>query len=329
MGDAPRPPLKQRLRDFITAAGKFKSLWQYLMFVLLAGIFWLIMALNDEVQSDFSVKVEISGVPDSVTFITDPPTTINVTVRAKGSTLLRRKFMETPTISIPFSEYSSHNKLSVSPSALMSRMRAVFGAGASISITSTDSIGVAYTTSPGKLVPIKVDADVAAALGKVINGHPKLNVREARIYSVKDIIDTMMYVVTMPIIRRNLSEPLKIHVDIKPIKGVRIEPSSVEVTIPVEPLENRKTFVPVTPVGVPPGESIALFPQKVEVSYLVPMSMSEELPASAFRVIANYDDIAPGSSAMVKVMIDKVPAGVENASLQVDSIEYTIIREIE
>lgn len=326
--DTPRLSFKERIRNLIHTAGKFKSLWQYLLFVGVAGVFWLIMALNDEAQSDFQVRVEITGVPDSVTFISDPPTVLNVTVRDKGSALLRRKFMETPVVRIPFKEYASGNRLRVSPSAIMSSLRGVFGAGAGINVTSVDSIGIYYTTSPAKVVPIRVDADVTAALGKVINGNLRLSVREAKIYSVGNVTDTVMYVSTQPIVRRELSDPLTIKVGIRPIKGVRIEPSSVSVTIPVEPLENRKTFVTVTPTGVPPSESMALFPQKVEVSYLVPMSMNDDVPASAFRVVADYSDIAPSSSAMVKVKIDKIPSGVENAVLQVDSVEYTLIRNV-
>lgn len=310
------------------AAGRLKGLWQYLMFVGVAGVFWLIMALNDEVQSDFQVRIEIEGVPDSVTFITDPPVMLGVTVRDKGSSLLRRKFMETPVVRIPFGEYATGSRLRVTPSAMMAGLRGIFGPGAAISITSTDSIGVYYTTSPGKTVPVKVVSDVTAALGKVINGSPRVDVREARIYSVGDVTDTMMYVETRPIVRRDLTAPLKVRVGIRPVKGVRIEPASVEVTIPVEPLENRKTYVPVIPVGVPASESMALFPQRLEVSYLVPMSMSDDVPVSGFRVVADYKDIAPSSSAMVKVRIDKTPAGVQNATLPVDSIEYTIIRSV-
>lgn len=115
--------LKERVRHFLGAAGKFKSLWQYLMFVALAGLFWVIMALNDDVQSDFTVQVEIIGVPDSVTFITEPPGAITVSVRDKGTLLLRRRFMSDPIIRIPFSEFASANRLRVSPSALMSRDR--------------------------------------------------------------------------------------------------------------------------------------------------------------------------------------------------------------
>lgn len=323
-----KKPFKTRIHEWIVAAGKFKSLWQYLMFVVIAGVFWFVMALNDESQADFAVRVEIVGVPDSVTFITDPPEQLNLTVRDKGTMLVRRQFMETPVIRIPFAEFANSNKLKISSSAINGRLRAIFGTSATLNVTSTDSISVLYTTSPGKTVPIRVNCDATAALGKVINGKPRLSVTRATVYSVGDQVDTISYVITNPIVRRNLSDPLTLKVAVKPIKGVRIDPSEVEVTIPVEPLENRKVMVPVEAVGVPDGESVSFFPQKVEVTYLVPMSTQEDIPVSDFKVVANYSDVSASATDKVKIIISAMPPGVHSATSSHDSVEYTVIRHI-
>lgn len=313
----------------LQTSGKFKDLRLFFIFLLVSGVFWLIMALNDVGQTDFQVKVELVDVPDSVTFIEEPPAFINVSVRNKGTSLLRRKFMDAPVLHVPFAEYSENGRLRVSSSAVMAQLRAIFGTASTINVNSRDSISVSYTTLPGKLVPVRVDADITTALGKVVNGRPKVDVREVKVFSSKNIQDTIMYVTTEPIVRRNLSDPLTVSVNIRPMKGVRFEPSTVTVTIPVEPLENRKAYVPVTPVGVPKGESLVLFPQKVEVSYLVPMSSKDDLPSDAFKVVAEYADVSPTETAMVKVKLVRTPEGVTNATLQQDSIEYTIIRSVQ
>lgn len=309
-------------------SGKFKDLRLFLVFVAVAGVFWLILALNDVGQSDFMVKVELVDVPDSVTFIEDPPKGINISVRNKGTSLLRHKFMDAPVVRVPFGEYADKGRLRVSSAAIMARLRAIFGTAAAINVNSVDSISLTYTSSPGKMVPVKVVADITTALGKVVNGKLVSDVREVKIFAARSVQDTIMYVCTEPIVRRNLEDPVTITVNIHPIKGVRIEPSAIKVRIPVEPLENRKTYVTVTPLGVPHGESMALFPQKVEVSYLVPMSRKEDFAPESFKVVAEYKDIAPTASSMVKVRLVQVPDGVENATLQQDSIEYTVIRNM-
>ena len=322
------PGRLSRFFSYLRTSGRLKDLRLFLIFVGVAALFWFIMAMNDQGQADFQVKVEITDVPDSVTFITDPPRSIAINVRNKGTSLLRHRFMDSPVIRLSFKEFAEKNQLEVSTAAIMTRLRAIFGTSATINITSVDHISAQYTTLPGKLVPVKVIYDVTPTLGRVVNGNPKLSTREVEIYSVGGQQDTIMYVTTEPIVKRDVSDPLTVKVALKPIKGVKMVPPEVTVTIPVEPLENRKVYVPVTPMNVPAGESMALFPQKVEVSYLVPMSQSDNVVGESFTVTADYADKDTSNVARVRVRLTGAPKGVENATLLQDSVEYTIIRTL-
>lgn len=307
-------------------SGRLRDLSLFAVFTVIAAIFWLVLVLNDVTQDDIDVKVQVYNLPDTVTFINDPPAVIHVTVRDKGTALARRKFMQSPRLNLNFAEYASDGYFRVSATALAAHIRALFGPGASVNITSLDSISLMYTSAPAKFVPVRIDATLTPVLGKVINGKPRSSVREIKIYSAREILDTISYVSTFPIVRRNISDPLTVNVRLRPIKGVRMEPSSIDVTIPVEPLENRKMAVEITPVNVPEGETLALFPAKVQVSYLVPMSMSDDA-RTPFRVLADYKSLSSAADRHIKIRLAPLPAGVADATIEQDSVEYTIIRE--
>ena len=66
----------------------FHNVALYLVFVVIASLFWLVMWLNDSIQETFDVRLRIYNVPDSVTFIDNPPAGLHVTVRDKGTSLL-------------------------------------------------------------------------------------------------------------------------------------------------------------------------------------------------------------------------------------------------
>lgn len=307
--------------------GRLHDLSLFAVFVVIAGVFWTVMALNDTVSADLDVRIDITGVPDTVTFINDPPSVIHVTVRDRGASLARRKFMQTPVLHFSFAEYASDGYLRVSQSALTSHVRALFGSNASFNITSADSISLMYTSAPAKTVPVKINADVTTALGKVLNGKPRASVREIKIYSSRDILDTIFYVNTAKIVRRGLADPVTLQVKLCPIKGVKMVPSTIDVTIPVEPLENRRTAVDISVVNVPKGESLVLFPAKAEVSYLVPMSMRDDSRAP-FRVIADYASLNSAADTHIRLRLaSPLPAGVTDAQLEQDSVEFTIIRQ--
>ena len=75
-------------REFM-ASSAFRKMLTFLVFVVIAALFWFIMALNDSAQDDFEVRVAITNVPDSVTFINLPPQKIHVMVRDQGVNLWR------------------------------------------------------------------------------------------------------------------------------------------------------------------------------------------------------------------------------------------------
>ena len=78
----------------------------FLVFIIVSAVFWFILALNDNVQENFSVRLQINNLPDSVTFISDIPEKFHVGVSDKGTNLWRNGFMKHPTVSIDFKEYS-------------------------------------------------------------------------------------------------------------------------------------------------------------------------------------------------------------------------------
>lgn len=305
----------------------FRELATFLIFVLIAASFWVIMALNDSVQDSFDVKINITDVPDSVTFITVPPQKIHLSVRDKGTSLLRHGWLHHNQVNFSFKDYASDGVFRVGRSDVLSRLKETFGAGAQLSSLSLDSLRATYTTDRGRRVPVSVEADVTAASGKLISEKFNCQPAAVRIFAVNgEMLDTIKYVVTQKIYRRNLSETTVVDVSVMQIPGVRIIPSSVKVTIPVEPLVSKETYVTITPCNVPTGEDLLLFPARVAVTYYVPMSKFND-DDSGLQVIVDYDDIQRIYSDRLPVRLGNVPSGLRNVVLKTDSVEYTLIRE--
>ena len=62
-----------------------KSVLLYTFFVVISAIFWCFITFNQDIQQDISLKVELVGCPDNITFIDDMPSSLNVTLRDRGS----------------------------------------------------------------------------------------------------------------------------------------------------------------------------------------------------------------------------------------------------
>ncbi len=313
--------------ESMKASGSLHNLAVFVVFVAVATMFWLILALNDDAQDSFDTRLVISNVPDSVTFITDPPTQLHVSVRDRGTNLLRSGVMRHPVVHLNFRDYAVNGVMRVSHSDIVAALKNTFGTTAQIASVSTDSLRLAYTTGKGKRVPVVVVADIVPAPGSVLAGAPTSENKYVHVYaSNRSVLDTLTRVFTDRIVRRGLEEPAEVTVALHQLPGVRMVPDKVKVRIAVEPLIAKESLVNVTAQHVPSGESLLLFPSKVSVRYFVPMSKFSDYEPD-FEVVVDYNDITRIHSSQLPVRLQRSPKGAINAELRQDSVEYTIMRE--
>ena len=60
----------------------------FLFFLALSAIFWLMMALNETYEREITVPMSLTNVPKNVVLTTEMDSTVKVTVRDKGFTLV-------------------------------------------------------------------------------------------------------------------------------------------------------------------------------------------------------------------------------------------------
>lgn len=306
-------------------SSRFHNILMFLVFVAIAAIFWFIISLNDNVTETFRVKFQIANIPDSVTFITDPPAEIHVTLRDKGTNILRSGVVKKPMVSLNFHDYAHDGLFRLSASDLNAELKADLGGVATISSSSLDSLRLYYTTSPGKRVPVIVEADVSAESGYLIQGNPKSEEKFVKIYSYRDEIDTVSAVHTKKFVKKNLSQTSDFNVALMQIPHIKIVPSSVMVRVNVEPLVHKEAYVNVDVINTPPDENLLLFPNRVPVSFYVPMSRFND-EKYHILVQVDYEDMRHTPSSKLPLRIVEHTDGLVNVSLLADSVEYTLVR---
>ncbi|MDE7161090.1 MAG: hypothetical protein K2O24_09680 [Muribaculaceae bacterium] len=322
--------MKKRFDRIIAAwrtfreSGRLHNVLVFLGFLGIATVFWFFMAMNDNVQRGVGVNINIVGVPDSVKFVSDPPKRMHVVVRDKGTTLIRTGGFRTPGLTVNFKDFARDGALVFNHADLMAALKSTFGGTALILSTSIDSIRAPYVSSRGRAVPVDVVFTGTPAAGSVIAGEPTCTPTRVMAYGPKNVLDTLRRVFTQHLERRNLHEPTEVTVKLHPVAGVRLEPQSVTVRIPVEPLVAKEFTVPVSIINLPEGNELLLFPSTVRVTAFVPMSRFSDtaVPVEAW---VDYRDVA--------LPTDKVPVNVRSvsglsyqASTPTDSLEYAVVR---
>ncbi len=303
-----------------------KNVLVFLVFVGISVFFWLLMALNDEVQHTFEVPVELAEVPDSVTLVSMPPRTISVGVKAKGSGLIRFQWGDVPSIKLKYGEFHRDGgRMVISSGRINELLKSYFGAGSQIMSVRPDSVGALYTTRPGRRLPVRVNAQFRADPLYAINGIVKYSVDSVTVYAAGNQPVALDYVETVPAVFKGLKETTSMDVALKVPAGMRAVPSRVKATVTVEPLISRTRKVPVEVINVPVDKVVVTFPSEVEISYLLPESEYRNESTEALKAIADYNKISPlPTVTKIPVSLPELEAIYYSPTLLVDSVEYLV-----
>lgn len=320
-----RPDLQsiiKKVKDVLRSQ-RGRDILVFSIFLVLSTVLWCLQSLNEEEQYDVRMPVKLIHVPDSVTIVSTPPSNISVSLRAKGTQILKQSLGPEPTFDIDFRAFRSRNSVLLSAADVKAIARAAYG-GASIIVASPDSINLAFTTRRGVPMPIKVDYQITAGPQSTISGRPTLSADSTLIYSTGRIPSNLHSISTEPIRLTDINRPTTIRARLIAPRNSRVIPDSIDVTFNVEPLISKTRKVVIEPVNVPAGTKLITFPAQIEVFYMVPMSVYNESDPH-FRVLADYGSISSRSNK-IKLRLRDVPSNLQNVHLSADSVEYIIER---
>lgn len=305
----------------------FKNSMLLLVFIAISTLFWFIMALNDSAQDSFNVGIEIYNKPDSVTFISDFPEKVHVTVRDKGTSLWRAQLKQ-PVLQIDYREFASDGVVRLTMADLQTSLKNLFGPSSQIISVSIDSLRLEYTSNKGKKVPVIADCTVIPASGNILEGEIILEPSSVFIFGEQKILDTVNYITTEPLVIRDVSETTTIEVKLQRLKKAIAKPSTVKVIAPIEPLVMKEALVTISTLNVPKSESLLLFPSRVPVKYFVAMSRLSDDEDNNIQLIVDYNDLRENPSRnKLQVKVDKYPDRLKNLQLEADSVEFAIVRQ--
>ncbi|MCM1310116.1 MAG: YbbR-like domain-containing protein [Bacteroides sp.] len=295
-------------------------------FLGVSYVFWVIMTLNDDIQQDVKVNLEIANTPSNYTFITEPPHFLQVSLRDKGTILANYSISGGKTLKINYSDFAydeQNDRITLTEQQLNSRLRALFDPTTQIITVRPDSLSFIVTDRAPNLARVIPEVNATPASQYVISGPITVSPDTVKVYSARHLRIRPATVKTAKVTRTELKDSLVVEVRIQSEPGTRIEPSTVKVTVPIEPLITKSREVAIQLTRTPDNTNVVTFPSRVRVSYLVPMSLYN----SETNVVTVTADFAQRNNGKIPLTIGALPDYYRGADLSVDSVEYIIERK--
>ena len=312
--------VKERLSRAAHSA-KGRNVLTFLVFLLISTGFWFIMALNDEVQHEFEAPLSINGIPADMTIMTSIPSHISVDIKDKSISLIRWDWGKVPQIDLDYSQFQNNGRaLTMNSTQLTGIIRSTFGGNTNVVEVRPDSLYLLFTTIPAVRKKIHLLADVTTSPQYTVSGPFQLSSDSVNVYSLTNISrDLKIY--TDSIDLTGLTDTTYVKVNLTGPTNVKIEPSMIEVMIPVEPLISKRVTVPVEVVDHPDNVKVITFPSTADVTYTLPISLYNR-DDSKPRIIATYIN----GARKLALSLDNVPNIYNSPHLETDSVEYLVER---
>lgn len=302
----------------------------FLFFLVLSGIFWLMLTLNETYEREINVTIQIESVPKNVVLTSNEVDTLRVTVRDKGWILMRYLYDKERNISITFKTHDrGHGVATVSASDVKRLVTEQLESSTSISSIKPDRVDFFYNNGERKRVPVKWAGNVTPEQLYFIS-----NVQywpdSVDVYASREKLDSLRAVYTEPLNYVGFRDTLLVECKIAHMKDVKVVPERVRVGFFTDLLtEESIDGIPIKAVNMPAGKVLRTFPTKVKVRFVTGVRQYRSLRPEDFNVIADYKEISRNPSEKCKIYLKTVPHGISRATLEVNQVDYLIEEEEE
>lgn len=318
------------VRNFLFSKAN-KEFLIFLFFLVLSGIFWMMMTLDESYEKELSIPVHITHVPKDVVLLSGETDTIRVTVRDRGIDIVSYIYDEPKkTLNINFKNYDKGDgQGSVSANELQQMIAKLFRSSTKVLSTNPGKYVFFYNTGAHKRVPVRWSGRVIPEQLYFLS-HATYSPDSVTIFASEEKLDSIKTVYTEALNCVGFRDTLSIDCRIRKTEGVKTVPDHTRVTFYTDVLtEESMDGIPVQGIHMPKGKVLRTFPAKVKVNFVTGVSVFRKLKPSDFVVIADYNELKSNPSEKCNIYLRKTPDGISRAALTVNQVDYLIEEEEE
>lgn len=298
----------------------------FLFFLLLSGAFWLMMALNETYEEELKVPVRLVGMPRNAVMTDEPADTVKVIVRDKGFTLVTYKYGHWfRPLTFKFATYANEDQGhgAIPAADIIKQVQSQLYGSSKLLSVKPEKLDFYFTYGASKKVPIRFRGKISTSKSYYL-AHTEFSPMMVTAYANKKVLDELKYVEIEPFNYRNLQDTIHQNVRLQKIRGVKLVPSTVRLSVYPDVLTEESIEVPVSAVNMPVGMVLRTFPSRVTVRFTIGASQFRMIRPEQFNVVVDYQTLAANPSDKCTLQLRSVPSSVSKAMLELDKVDYLL-----
>ena len=305
-----------------------KQILIFLFFLVLSGVFWLFLTLNESYEHEIKIIYKITGIPKNVVLTSNEVDTFRVTIRDKGWIILRYLYDNNRHVNIHYKNYDRGNGSGIASSSEIKRLIAKqLETSTIVNSIKPDRLEFFYNNGERKRVPVRWAGRVLPEQLYFIS-HVHYKPDSVDIYSSREKLDSIKVIYTEPLNYAGFRDTLIIDCKLSHQKDVKVVPENIRISFFTDVLtEESIEGVPIKAINMPEGKVLRTFPPKVKVHFITGVSQFRTLRPENFIVIADYKEISQNPSDKCNIYLKTVPHGISRATLDIKKVDYLIEEE--
>ncbi len=301
----------------------------FVFFLLLSGIFWFTMTMNETYEKEIKIPMKVINIPKNVVLTSASIDTMTVTVRDKGWMIMGYLYgKELGTVHINFKNYDKGKGKGIVPvNETKHLIEQVLETSTKIITVKPEKLQFSYNNGEYKRVPVRwagrIIPDQMYFISQVVYSPDSVD-----IYASKQKLDSISTIYTEALNYVNFRDSLTINCLLSHPNEVKVVPEKVSISFYTDVLtEETVNNVPIRCVNLPEGILLRTFPAKVDVHFVAGINRIKTLRPEDFIVEADYDEIKALKSEKCKIYLRNVPDGISRAKLKIHEVDYLLEKE--
>ncbi len=306
---------------------KKSSLKTFSFFLFFAAVIWILVQFSKTYTQIIEIPVHYINVPLDKSISDEKPTHVDLQLQDNAFNIYYYRIFN-PELTIDLSQAGESEKnlvyrLENHIAEIEEQLKVDFEKSRIIQ----EEIVIPFQLKKEKMVKVLPNIEVNYAVGYSANEPVRLEPDSVKVSGPEKIIDSIITVPTKSIRLNKVNQDVQgtVEIDTSQLGMLSFYDNSVKYYQEVSKFTEGSAEIPVDVINIPEGLNLAYFPKTVMVYYQVSLQLFEEVNASDFRVVCDYNSVNEGDDYMI-AQIEEKPGFIRNIRLNERRIQFVIKR---
>lgn len=306
-----RFPEKKRLRFFS-------------LFVALSSLFWIITKLSNTYSSSIGFKVNFVDVPDLIVLDQNLDATIYADITDSGFDLLMYHFfINSIDVSLENADFSKGVAKIDLTDQKFTLQQQLFQS-ATLNNISPPNLTFSYGALKRKKIPVLPPQKMSFKPGYDRIGQWEIIPDSIWLYGLAQKVDSLQSLAIRPLLVDNIDDDISEQVELIPLDQIEFETEKVTVKASVKRFTEKSLEALVNIINLPDTLAIKLFPQSLNVTFLVLVDQAEGIQSGDFSFYCDFDEAQSNDQNTLEIKLKQEPKGVRNVRWTPMKVDYLI-----